>query len=212
MKQMSNIQKGFLFDYKWIPALRDLDPVDFYIVFWQLLDFQQSNGSKKIPRHRGRRDLDHIANLIVPQIENRLNGSLGGHTAHERSASKGGTVPPIVPPTLSPIEGSTVLKISQDKISQVKLSQGELSQGELSQGESPAPEGTRAHDGTHAPERAEIAPHGAAATGGTQKSEKYPRRGTPYTRPYSRGGDQGSTSSFDMDAFFEAAVRKSFGE
>ena len=207
MKQMSNIQKGFLFDYKWIPALRDLDPVDFYIIFWQLLDFQQSGGSKKIPRHRGRRDLDHIANLIVPQLENRLNGSLGGHTAHERSASKGGTVPPTVPPTMPPTEGSTVLKISQDKISQVKLSQGELSQGE-----SPAPEGTRAHGGTHAPDRAEIAPRGAAATGGTQKSEKYQRRGTPYTKPYSRGGDQGSTPSFDMDTFFEAAVRKSLGE
>ena len=202
MKQTSNIQKGFLFDYKWIPALRDLDPQDFHIIFWQLLEFQQSNGSKKIPRHRGRRDLDHIANLIVPQIENRLNGAVGGHTAHENSASKGGTVPPTVPPTLSPAEEGIGAKISQDKISQVKLSQGELSQGE-----------PPAHGGTHAPDRAEIAPCGAAAaTGGTQKSEKYQRRGTPYTRPYSRGGDQGSTPSFDMDAFFEAAVRKSFGE
>ena len=203
MKQMSNIQKGFLFDYKWIPALRDLNPQDFHIIFWQLLDFQQSNGSKKIPRHRGRKDLDHIANLIVPQIENRLSGSLGGHTAHERSASKGGTVPPTVPPT----EGSTVLKISQDKISQVKLSQGELSQGE-----SPAPGGTYAPGGTHASDRAEAARGAAAATGGTQKSEKYQRRNMPYTKAYSRGGDQGSTPSFDMDTFFEAAVRKSLGE
>ena len=191
MKQTSNIQRGFLFDYKWIPALRDLDPQDFHIIFWQLLEFQQSNGSKKIPRHRGRRDLDHIANLIIPQIENRINGSVGGHTAHENSASKGGTVPPTVPPTLSPAEEGIGAKISQDKISQVKLSQAK----------SPAPD------------RAEIAPCGAAAaTGVTQKSEKYPRRGTPYTRPYSRGGDQGSTSSFDVDTFFEAAVRKSLGD
>ena len=214
MKQISNIQRGFLFDYKWIPALRDLDPVDFHIIFWQLLEFQQSNGSKKIPRHRGRRDLDHIVNLIVPQIENRLNGALGGHTAHEKSASKGGTVPPTVPPTLPPAEEGIGAKISQ-----VKLSQDKLSQGELSQAKSPAHGGTPAHEGTHASERAETAPHGAnaatraaAAIGGTQKSEKYPRRGTPYTRPYSRGGDQGSTATFDMDTFFEAAVRKSLGE
>ena len=202
MKQTSNIQRGFLFDYKWIPALRDLDPQDFHIIFWQLLEFQQSNGSKKIPRHRGRRDLDHIVNLLIPQIENRLNGSVGGHTAHENSASKGGTVPPTVPPTLSPAEEGIGAKISQDKISQVKLSQAK----------SPAPRGTHAHGGTPAPDRAEITPCGAVATGGTQKSEKYPRRGTPYTKPYSRGGDQGSTSSFDMDTFFEAAVRKSLGE
>ena len=128
MKHLPNMQKGFLFDYKWIPTLRDLEPKDFHIIFWQLLDFQQSNGSKIIPRHRGRRDLDYIVNLIVPQLENRLNGSVGGRTAHERSASKGGTVPPTLPPT----EGSTVLKISQDKLSQVKLSQGEC---ELSQAE-----------------------------------------------------------------------------
>ena len=208
MKQTSNIQRGFLFDYKWIPALRDLNPVDFYIVFWQLLEFQQSNGSKKIPRHRGRKDLDHIVNLLIPQIENRLNGSLGGHTAHENSASKGGTVPPTVPPTLPPAEEGIGAKISQVKLSQVKLSQGELSQAK-----SPAPGGTHAHEGTSASERAETAPHGAnAAIGGTQKSEKYPRRGTPYTRPYSRGGDQGSTATFDMDTFFEAAVRKSLGD
>ena len=203
MKQTSNIQRGFLFDYKWIPALRDLDPQDFHIIFWQLLEFQQSNGSKKIPRHRGRRDLDHIANLIIPQIENRLNGSVGGHTAHENSASKGGTVPPTVPPTLSPAEEGIGAKISQDKISQVKLSQAK----------SPAP------GGTHASDWAETAPHGAnaatraaAAIGGTQKSEKYPRRGTPYTRPYSRGGDQGSTATFDVDSFFEDAVRHSLGD
>ena len=203
MKQTSNIQRGFLFDYKWIPALRDLDPQDFHIIFWQLLEFQQSNGSKKIPRHRGRRDLDHIVNLLIPQIENRLNGSVGGHTAHENSASKGGTVPPTVPPTLSPAEEGIGAKTSQDKISQVKLSQAK----------SPAPRGTHAHGGTPASDRAEIAPCGAAAaTGGTQKSEKYPRRGTPYTKPYSRGGDQGSTSSFDVDTFFEAAVRKSLGD
>ena len=214
MKQTSNIQRGFLFDYKWIPALRDLDPQDFHIIFWQLLEFQQSDGRKKIPRHRGRRDLDHIANLIIPQIENRLNGSVGGHTAHENSASKGGTVPPTVPPTLPPAEEGIGAKISQDKISQVKLSQVKLSQGE-----SPAPGGTHAHGGTPASDRAEIAPCGAnaatraaAAIGGTQKSEKYPRRGTPYTRPYSRGGDQGSTATFDVDTFFEAAVRKSFGD
>ena len=209
MKQSSNIQRGFLFDYKWIPVLRDLDSKDFHIIFWQLLDFQQSNGSKKIPRHRGRRDLDHIANLIVPQIENRLNGSFGGHTAHENSASKGGTVPPTVPPMLPPTEEGIGAKISQDKISQDKLSQAK----------SPAPGGTRAHGGTHASDWAETAPHGAnaatraaAAIGGTQKSEKYPRRGTPYTRPYSRGGDQGSTETFDVDTFFADAVRKSLGE
>ena len=214
MKQTSNIQRGFLFDYKWIPALRDLDPVDFYIVFWQLLEFQQSNGSKKIPRHRGRRDLDHIANLIVPQIENRLNGSLGGRPPQRPSDPEGGSNPGSNPPTVPPAEGGTIPKISQDKISQVKLSQGELSQAK-----SPAPGGTHAHEGTSAPERAETAPHGAnaatraaAVIGGTQKSEKYPRRGTPYTRPYSRGGDQGSTATFDMDTFFEAAVRKSLGD
>ena len=100
MKQTSPMQKGFLFDYKWIPVLRDLEAKDFHIIFWQLLDFQQSGGSKKIPRHRGRRDLDHIVNLLIPQIENRFNGAKGGHTTKENEARKGGTVPPTVPPTL----------------------------------------------------------------------------------------------------------------
>lgn len=185
MKQTSNIQRGFLFDYKWIPTLRDLNPQDFHIIFWQLLDFQQSGGCKKIPRHRGRRDLDHIANLIVPQIENRLNGAMGGRLAQRSSTPEGGTVPPTVPPT----EGGVGAKISQDKISQVKSSQEKI-------GESSPP-----------------APHGAeAATGGGQTQEKYARRNTPYTKPWGRGRDQGSTSSFDMDTFFEAAVRKSLGE
>ena len=209
MKQSSNIQRGFLFDYKWIPVLRDLDSKDFHIIFWQLLDFQQSNGSKKIPRHRGRRDLDHIANLIVPQIENRLNGALGGRPPQRPSLPEGGSNPGSNPPLEGGMEGGVGAKISQDKISQDKLSQAK----------SPAPGGTRAHGGTHASDWAETAPHGAnaatraaAAIGGTQKSEKYPRRGTPYTRPYSRGGDQGGASSFDVDTFFADAVRKSLGE
>ena len=105
MKQSSNIQRGFLFDYKWIPVLRDLDSKDFHIIFWQLLDFQQSNGSKKIPRHRGRRDLDHIANLIVPQIENRLNGALGGRPPQRPSPQEGGSNPGSNPPLKGGMEG-----------------------------------------------------------------------------------------------------------
>ena len=209
MKQPTNIQKGFLFDYKWIPTLRDLEPRDFYILFWQLLDFQQSNGSKKVPRHRGRKDLDHIVNLIVPQIENRLNGALGGRPPQRLSPQEGGSNPGSTPPLEGGMEGGLGAKISQDKISQDKLSQAK----------SPAPGGTHAHGGTHASDWAETAPHGAnaatraaAAIGGTQKSEKYPRRGTPYTRQYSRGGDQGSTATFDVDSFFEDAVRHSLGD
>ena len=189
MKQTSNIQRGFLFDYKWIPTLRDLNPQDFHIIFWQLLDFQQSGGSKKIPRHRGRRDLDHIANLLVPQIENRLNGALGGRPPQRPSPPEGGSNPGSNPSLEGGMEGGLVAKISQDKISQVKSSQERI-------GESSPP-----------------APHGAeAATGGGQTQEKYARRNTPYTKPWSRGKDQGSTSSFDMDTFFEAAVRKSLGD
>ena len=202
MKQPSKIQKGFLFDYKWIPTLRDLNPEDFHVIFWQLLDFQQSGGSKKIPRHRGRRDLDHIANLIVPQIENRLNGALGGRPTQRPSDPEGGSNPGSTPPTIPPTEGGTVPKISQDKISQDKISQGELP----------------ALGGTCAPERAETAPYGAkaatkaaAATGG-RKQENYARRSAPDTRPLHSRRDQGSTSSFDLDTFFEAAVRKSLGE
>ena len=209
MKQPSNIQKGFLFDYKWIPALRDLDPQDFHTIFWQLLDFQQSNGSKKVPRHRGRRDLDHIANLIVPQIENRLNGALGGRPPQRSLNPEGGSNPGSNPPTIPPFEGGLGAKISQDKISQVKLSQ----EKPPAFGGSPAPEGT------HAPDRAETAPHGAdaaaraaAAAGGRKTWENHPRRNSQQARSWNGRADQGSTSSFDMDTFFADAVRKSLGE
>ena len=196
MKQPSNIQKGFLFDYKWIPALRDLDPQDFHTIFWQLLDFQQSNGSKKVPRHRGRRDLDHIANLIVPQIENRLNGALGGRPPQRSLNPEGGSNPGSNPPTIPPFEGGLGAKISQDKISQVKLSQEKT----------PAFGGSPAPGGTHAPERA------AAATGGRKTWENYAGRNSQQARSWSGRADQGSTSSFDMDTFFADAVRKSLGE
>ena len=195
MKQSSNIQRGFLFDYKWIPVLRDLDSKDFHTIFWQLLDFQQSNGTKKVPRHRGRRDLDHIANLIVPQIENRLNGALGGRPPQRPSPQEGGSNPGSNPPLKGGMEGGLGAKISQDKISQVKISQVESG--------APAPP---ALGGTSAPCGAD------AAQGGAQTQEKQARRHTQYARPQSGRRDQGGASSFDMDTFFADAVRKSLGE
>ena len=266
MKQTSNMQRGFLFDYKWIPALRDLEPQDFHIIFWQLLDFQQSNGRKKIPRHRGRRDLDHITNLLVPQIENRLNGFVGGHTAHGCSAPEGGMVPPTVPPA----EEGIGAKISQDKLSQDKISQAEMSQvesGESGEGATSLGGAFAAYGGTHTDSQ-EAEPVGEdkqaygdygnvyltptqykilTETEGIPSAyiDRYSRRLTQgnyhpadhaatirtwwgedketFTARSSGGGEYGSRpsrdpspagreSSFDVDTFFEDAVRRSLGE
>ena len=175
MRQTSTMQKGFLFDYKWIPVLRDLEPKDFHIIFWQLLDFQQSNGSKKIPRHRGRRDLDHIVNLLIPQIENRFIGAKGGRPARSPSLLEGGSNPGYNPPTIPPTEGGFIPKISQVKLSQDKLSQVKVCEAETSASAPPAIGGEDAIGGKASTNVDAI--QMAAATGGAHTQEKETENG-----------------------------------
>ena len=293
MKQTSTMQKGFLFDYKWIPVLRDLEPKDFHIIFWQLLDFQQSNGSKKILRHRGRRDLDHIVNLLIPQIENRFIGAKGGRPTRSPSPLEGGSNPGYNPPTVPPTEGGFIPKISQDKLSQDKLSQVKVCEAETSASAPPAIGGedatmvaatfvdttkvsttkTAATGGAHTQEKE--TENGLAAQRDREAKQAYGEQGNVYLTPtqyktltktegippayidrYSlrltqgnyhpsdhaatlrawwaedretfmarasggggvRGGQpqdnncSGGGSSFDVDTFFEDAVRKSLGD
>jgi len=97
------LSKGFLFSTDWEQALRSLSAEDFHLLFWQLYDFQKSRGVMVVPAHPQNPLLDAFASLIVPQIQNRINGSLGGGSAW---GTVGGTV------------GGTGLKMSEDKISE----------------------------------------------------------------------------------------------
>ena len=178
MKQTSTMQKGFLFDYKWIPVLRDLEAKDFHIIFWQLLDFQQSGGSKKIPRHRGRRDLDYITNLLIPQIENRFIGAKGGRPTRSPSPLGGGSNPgynpPTVSPTVPPTEGGFIPKISQVKLSQDKLSQVKVCEAETGASAPPAKSGEHAIGGGNS---TNVDTARTAATGGAHTQEKETEKG-----------------------------------
>ena len=180
MRQTSTMQKGFLFDYKWIPVLRDLEPKDFHIIFWQLLDFQQSGGSKKIPRHRGRRDLDYITNLLIPQIENRFIGAKGGRPPQRPHDPDGGSNPGSNPPTVPPTEGGFIPKISQVKLSQDKLSQVKVCEAETGASAPPATGGEDAISGEHAisgKASTNVDAIQTAATGGAHTQEKETEKG-----------------------------------
>ncbi len=94
-KKGYNLSKGFLFDYNWETVFRRLDPVDCYTLFFELLDYQKSNGEIKVPPHEGDPIIETIIALIIPQINNRLAGSLGGRMAAKYDTREEGIVPPV---------------------------------------------------------------------------------------------------------------------
>lgn len=96
----------------WETSLRSLSPEEFHRAFWRLYDYQNSGGRTTALDAGDTSTTGIILSLIVPQIDNRLNGANGGFAAkYNRDA--GGMVGGSVPPT--------VLKTRQDKIRQDKI-------------------------------------------------------------------------------------------
>jgi len=80
------LDKGFRVDRGWEDALRSLSPEDFRQVFWLLYDYQMSGGSSAAA-YRGTNALARtVVSLIVPQIDNRLEGAIGGKLAQQKRA------------------------------------------------------------------------------------------------------------------------------
>lgn len=75
MSRGYNLKKGFLFSYDWETATRGLPADEFYLLFWDLLDFQKSSGSVPFPIHQDHPNVNVIASLIIPQIMHRITCS-----------------------------------------------------------------------------------------------------------------------------------------
>lgn len=113
---MGKLDKGFLFDKNWERPLRKLKPNDFALLFWELYDFQDSKGEKTVGEHINKPYLDDLSDLILPQIQNRLDGQRGGQASSQSNANRGNTGGTV---------GGAILKISQDKLREDKISQEE---------------------------------------------------------------------------------------
>lgn len=120
-----SLSKGFLFSADWEQALRALRADDFHALFWELYDFQQSKGDKKVPQHPQNPLLDMLSSLLVPQIQNRLNGAKGGYIANGNTNDELGAVGGMV--------GGSLHKLSEDKISEVDMSGDKVSGAEIRQ-------------------------------------------------------------------------------
>lgn len=80
------LEKGFRVDRGWEDALRSLSSEDFRQVFWLLYDYQMSGGSSAAA-YRGTNALARtVVSLIVPQIDSRLEGAVGGKLAQQKRA------------------------------------------------------------------------------------------------------------------------------
>lgn len=75
MSRGYNLKKGFLFSYDWETATRSLSADEFYLLFWDLLDFQKSSGSIALPIRQDHPNVNVIASLIAPQIIHRITCS-----------------------------------------------------------------------------------------------------------------------------------------
>ena len=212
-----SLNKGFLFLVDWEQALRALPANDFHALFWELYDFQQSKGDKKVPQHPQNPLLDMLSSLLVPQIQNRLNGARGGDIANGNTNDGLDTVGGMV--------GGSLHKLSKDKISQVEMSGTKVSGAEIHQ-EPPSTAPplseeerqellTKGFSETYIDERLQRAAVYASQHQKTVfdvlctwwKEDKNKHSNHERT---TKTGDLGN--SFDTDDFFQAALRRSFKE
>jgi hypothetical protein len=68
---LSKFDKGFLFDYDWLPAFENLSGKDFKELFLALMLWQKEN--KPIPKFKNPQ-LNIYASMMLPQIDRRKNG------------------------------------------------------------------------------------------------------------------------------------------
>lgn len=68
---ISKFDKGFLFDYDWLPAFENLSGKDFKELFLALMLWQKEN--KPIPKFKNPQ-LNIYASMMLPQIDRRKNG------------------------------------------------------------------------------------------------------------------------------------------
>lgn len=210
-----SLNKGFLFSADWEQALRALPADDFHTLFWELYDFQKSKGNKKVPQHPQNPLLDMLSSLLVPQIQNRLNGAKGGDIANGNTDDGLGMVGGMV--------GGSLHKISGDDKSQVEMSGGKVSGAEIRQ-EPPSTAPPLSEE-----EREELLTEGipeAYINERLQRAADYALRHrkpvfdvfcdwwkedkTKQPRQSAKTGDIGN--SFDTDDFFQAALRRSYAE
>ena len=74
-KRGYRLDKGFLMDYNWSPALERLTDRQFRRLVCALQEHQRSGGCVPLPDFSDDPILETIAQLILPQIQNRLRGA-----------------------------------------------------------------------------------------------------------------------------------------
>lgn len=208
-----SLSKGFLFSADWEQALRALSANDFHTLFWELYDFQQSKGNKKVPPHLQNPLLDMLSSLLVPQIQNRLNGAKGGDIANGNTDDGLGMVGGMV--------GGSLHKLSEEEISQAEMSGDKVSGAEIRQ-EPPSTAPPLSEE-----ERQKLLTKGVPADYISRRlgrAEDYALKNqkrvfdvlcnwweedkTKQPRQSDKTGYLGN--SFDIDDFFQAALKKSF--
>lgn len=97
MGKKYSLERGFMIEYAWESSLRVLSPKEFHRAFWALCDYQKSEGKTPVPGIAdGKTGI--VCSLIVPQINNRLNGAVGGRKTAERITGAGGDTEGTPPP------------------------------------------------------------------------------------------------------------------
>lgn len=226
------LDKGFLFDHCWEKQFRKLKARDFHKLFWEIYDYQVSNGEKSVPSHDENAVMSGIVSFVIPQINHRLWGQKNqyyqGLEANETT----------LPPRVGTTSVTTPLKIRQDKTREDKVSQGESRQGETRQGETRHPTASPPPAPLSPEEKEDLIVNGGVPPeyieGRTLRAETVGRsmgksayellrawweedaaawqertasRPTPST-----GALHSEEKSYDTDEFFEAAMRRSEAE
>ena len=70
------LEKGFLLDYGWLSAMEHLTAEQFRTLMVSLVAYQRSNGRVPLPDFTQEPLMHCIAELILPQLNNRLRGAL----------------------------------------------------------------------------------------------------------------------------------------
>ena len=115
------LERGFLFDHRWEKQFRKLKAKDFHKLFWELYDYQVTNGEQFVPDHDENLLMSSIVSFVVPQLKNRLDGAK--KTVKSSPAPQEATLPP----TPRGVAEATPLKLSEDKLSEVEVSEDKLS-------------------------------------------------------------------------------------
>lgn len=86
------LEKGFLVDYGWVPSLKRLPGEEFKALVLALLSYQQSGGKEALPDWGENAVMSCIAEMILPQLRNRLLGAVhqaAGKEKEQAAAVKG---------------------------------------------------------------------------------------------------------------------------